>query len=175
VTSSFSSFDDFFKSLQSFVGGSKNIIVHDSDSLHPCRGNLPRVDQTLWRLPVLACEVRRGLTTLQRWTTVTFEGFRDTFVRNEETDNKRKYVDALIVSKDKVPFMGRRGFVGIGQKGVREGDIVCVIYGSAFPLVLRRVSDEVDSFTLVGEAFVEGVMDGEAMGMGLSSLRFSLR
>ena len=50
---------------------------------------------------------------------------------------------------------------------MREGNIVCAIYGSAFPVVLRRMSHEVGLFTLVGEAFVEGIMDGEAMGMEL--------
>jgi hypothetical protein len=43
------------------------------------------------------------------------------------------------------------------------GDILCVLYGSKYPHVLRKVPEKEDTYTLVGIAYVHGFMDGEAI------------
>ena len=51
------------------------------------------------------------------------------------------------------------GYVGQFPVDARKGDVVCVPLGSAVPFVVRRVRGE--SFTLVGECYVHGIMQGE--------------
>jgi hypothetical protein len=40
------------------------------------------------------------------------------------------------------------------------GDFVCVIFGCSVPVILRKVRDH---FRVVGEAYVHGLMDGQAV------------
>ena len=60
----------------------------------------------------------------------------------------------------------RRLFVSLDQRmglvpnAAREGDVICVLFGGQMPLVLRPKRE---FFELIGEAYVYGIMDGEAM------------
>ena len=46
----------------------------------------------------------------------------------------------------------------------QENDIICILYGCSVPVVLRKQEVEGESFwELVGECYVHGMMDGEAM------------
>ncbi|KAF5026693.1 hypothetical protein F66182_1217 [Fusarium sp. NRRL 66182] len=69
-------------------------------------------------------------------------------------------------------FVTRRGYVGIGSPTTRAGDSLWVLFGGNTPFVLGATSDdEVVSGSqvkgtrkvLVGEAYVHGFMDGEAV------------
>ncbi|OIW25710.1 HET-domain-containing protein [Coniochaeta ligniaria NRRL 30616] len=57
-------------------------------------------------------------------------------------------------------FRTSRGYLGLGPKVITDEDIVCVLFGSRVPYVLRRTGS---SYQLVGDAYVQGYMDGEAM------------
>lgn len=57
-------------------------------------------------------------------------------------------------------FVTRKGFVGLTAKHVRPDDVVAVLLGGQLPFILRQIEDH---FVLVGEAYVHGIMDGEAM------------
>jgi hypothetical protein len=70
------------------------------------------------------------------------------------------------------PFLSEKGYVGLAPKHALPGDKVCVILGAIVPYVLRRVGEE--GFELVGEAYVHGIMDGEAMDLGLEEEQFCL-
>lgn len=61
--------------------------------------------------------------------------------------------------------------MGIGPLGMQPGDVVCVLYGGAFPFVLREVNwgNWPGIYTLVGEVYCDGIMEGEALKMGLPS------
>lgn len=48
--------------------------------------------------------------------------------------------------------------------GTISGDLVAILLGAKTPYVLRRNSRR-DGFELVGECYVDGMMDGEMMGM----------
>ncbi|KAH6668539.1 heterokaryon incompatibility protein-domain-containing protein [Halenospora varia] len=52
--------------------------------------------------------------------------------------------------------------IGKGWKTMRENDIVCIVFGCDVPLVLRPVDDH---FELIGDCFVEGIMEGQAMAL----------
>lgn len=57
-------------------------------------------------------------------------------------------------------FRTRMGDVGIGPANARSGDIVCLFFGVAVPVVLRRCGEH---YRLINECFIDGVMYGEKM------------
>jgi hypothetical protein len=44
-----------------------------------------------------------------------------------------------------------------------EGDVICVLYGGTVPFMLRPKEKEMGGYYVVGEAYVDGIMDGEYM------------
>jgi hypothetical protein len=62
---------------------------------------------------------------------------------------------------------GRR--FGLGPLNARPGDFLCILHGSAFPVVLRKQSPSV--YMHVGVCFVSGLMRGEATEMVASGSR----
>lgn len=56
--------------------------------------------------------------------------------------------------------------VGIGPPGTELGDIVCILFGCSVPCILRACETDGDkqiNYKLIGEAFIYGRMDGEAV------------
>ena len=62
-------------------------------------------------------------------------------------------------------FLSCDGRVGLGPLAMQEGDVVCIIKNAKVPFVLRRVPST-ESYTLVGEAYVHGLMHGEHLVRG---------
>ena len=65
-------------------------------------------------------------------------------------------------SKNRKFARTKMGYYVLGPKVMEEGDIVCVLFGGKMPFCLRPWSDQ---YLLVGECYVHGFMDGEAMEM----------
>lgn len=59
-------------------------------------------------------------------------------------------------------FVTEKRYMGIGYKSMQPTDIVCVLFGSKTPFVLRPTSTP-NEYLLVGECYVYGLMDGETM------------
>ncbi|KAH8903461.1 HET-domain-containing protein [Coniochaeta sp. PMI_546] len=72
------------------------------------------------------------------------------------------------------PFFGQRGFIGLCSPKVKQGDVVCVMYGANVPLVLRPAGPLRGPYRLVGEAYCDTIMDGEALRIGLAEKTFQL-
>ena len=72
-------------------------------------------------------------------------------------------------------FVTEDGMQGMGYPGIQRGDLVCVIYGSETPQILRRVDGDADErYILVGACNVDGLMHGEGLEMGLTEQEFIL-
>jgi hypothetical protein len=56
-----------------------------------------------------------------------------------------------------------KGFISMVPDLSEDGDNLCVLYGSKFPHVLRKVPGKEDTYKLVGIAYIHGFMDGEAI------------
>ncbi|KAF4625441.1 hypothetical protein G7Y89_g12730 [Cudoniella acicularis] len=69
-------------------------------------------------------------------------------------------------------FRTSKGRFGWGPDQMRDGDVVCIFDGAAVPLVLRPVL--AGQFEVVGDAYVHGIMDGEAMKLGLEAKEICL-
>lgn len=71
--------------------------------------------------------------------------------------------------KNRALFVTKLGYIGLGPWNAEVGDSVCVLYGGATPFLLRKAIDS-DTFTLVGECYVYGIMNGEALGADKETL-----
>ena len=59
-----------------------------------------------------------------------------------------------------------KGYLASVPKQCRQGDFITILYGWNTPFLLRRVSE---GYQIVGECYVFGMMDGEAMTRGLGA------
>jgi len=57
-------------------------------------------------------------------------------------------------------FVTKTGYQGLGPSQIQPGDFVFVAFGGSCPYVLREV---IGGYRLVGECYVHGLMDGEAI------------
>ena len=76
-------------------------------------------------------------------------------------------------------FISKEGFMGLAPAGAKAGDKVCILLGGRKPFVLREeVIDYADSkggtepfHQLLGNAYVSGLMRGEAFQHGSGKTR----
>jgi hypothetical protein len=61
----------------------------------------------------------------------------------------------------RLPFITTKGNLVLSSEFVRRGDLVTLMRGAQVPFILRRQTD--DKYQLISEAYVDGIMDGEAM------------
>lgn len=64
-------------------------------------------------------------------------------------------------------------YLGWIPASASTNDIICIFKGGPVPYVLRPVDD--DHYILIGECCVHGIMDGEAMNMGLTEQKFNIQ
>ncbi|KAK0109687.1 hypothetical protein ONS95_002366 [Cadophora gregata] len=57
-------------------------------------------------------------------------------------------------------FITRQGYLGLGPKGIRPEDTVCILFGGDTPYILRKKDT---CWKFVGECYVYGLMKGEAV------------
>ncbi|KAF4427476.1 Heterokaryon incompatibility 6 OR allele [Fusarium acutatum] len=78
-------------------------------------------------------------------------------------ETKHNYRESMRKMQGKRPFLTKPGYLGMGPAEAKAGDVVVVFCGGRIPFVLRPVegSSEFGMFSYVGEAYCDGVMDGE--------------
>lgn len=81
------------------------------------------------------------------------------FKRVERVVWNRRLFQAEAIKNFKGPFLG------LAANEAKVGDIVCILLGCTVPVVLTKVETGrvSDLYQLVGEAYVHGIMDGEAV------------
>jgi hypothetical protein len=72
--------------------------------------------------------------------------------------------DFMRISPRRSPFVTGKGHLGLSSRYVKKEDIVAVIGGAQVPFILRR--RERGDYTIVSEAYVDGIMGGEAADNG---------
>lgn len=97
-------------------------------------------------------------------------------INQQVLDHLRVYQyqgDVSYRCKERMPFITTKGHLGLGPKDIKQGDAIAILAGADVPFVLRPVSTE--QFEVVGEAYVDGIMDGEAVLTATGGMRlFSL-
>lgn len=84
------------------------------------------------------------------------DGFEHTMLPYEQN----WYRECLRRLPPRRPMLTTTGFVGLAPEHVEPGDQVFVLLGGTTPFVLRRM-DGGNRYTLVGDAYVHGIMYGE--------------
>ncbi|KAK4172944.1 heterokaryon incompatibility protein-domain-containing protein [Triangularia setosa] len=137
-----------------------------------------RVPDTLWRL-LVADRMPEGGRPPQWYKRACLHGLVDQKVSDDAgnihtaTLNPRKIGELTMRYFKRVESVvwQRRimelenGFFGLGPEGGQVGHVVCILYGCSVPVLLKKVEDPrvEELYEVVGETYVHGVMDGEAM------------
>jgi hypothetical protein len=69
---------------------------------------------------------------------------------------------AYIFANRRTFVLSHNGYIGLAPSLTSTGDLICVLYGCHAPVILRP-SDGSQHYTLIGDAYVHGLMDGEAL------------
>jgi hypothetical protein len=82
----------------------------------------------------------------------------------EFQNNARKFVDGFSrFYNNRRVFGSEAGGLGWRPDPMRGGDVVCVLNGMDMPFVVRKLGE---AFVVIGNVYVHGIMDGEAMDAG---------
>ena len=82
-------------------------------------------------------------------------------ILGQHYENFHWFENALVnVADDRRFFTTVSGYMGLGPPGMRTGDKICIFLGVEVPWVVRRDGEK---YTLVGECYVHGIMDGEVI------------
>jgi hypothetical protein len=71
-----------------------------------------------------------------------------------------RYRNCASDMKGRRPFLTKQGYVGVGPEFMKTEDVVVIFLGLDVPMVLRP-SGQDGKYILLGDAYCDGVMDGE--------------
>jgi hypothetical protein len=93
------------------------------------------------------------------------------------TQNTERYAElANKTLEGRVFFILANGYFGVGPDGMEEGDTVAIFRGCKTPFILRQARGKKESmWRILGDAYVHGIMRGEAVRMdGVGDRNFLL-
>lgn len=67
---------------------------------------------------------------------------------------------------DRLLFVTKRGFLGSANMSIREGDAIFVLSGVDRPMILRPQGTDPNSWTILGPAYIDGMMEGQLWDPG---------
>jgi hypothetical protein len=67
-----------------------------------------------------------------------------------------------LVCEGRTFLLTRNGYYGIGPYIAKPGDVCSVLFGATVPFILPK-ADATEHYQLVGEAYLHGLMRGEAV------------
>lgn len=86
---------------------------------------------------------------------------KDRVVRDKIANECQLGMEIIGKSLGRLPFVTQKGHLGLSSERVMRSDMIAIISGSQVPFVLRpRNAGE---FSVVSEAYVDGIMDGETV------------
>ncbi|KAI0098924.1 hypothetical protein GGR51DRAFT_565335 [Nemania sp. FL0031] len=87
--------------------------------------------------------------------------FQNHAVNSSDRNLRNDFCTSLAVWMQKRQLVGsRKGFPVLAPQASKPGDLLCWLLGCPVPVVLRAVSDRTNSYQLIGEAYVDGMMEG---------------
>ena len=79
-------------------------------------------------------------------------------------DREKFWLDMRLVCEGRSFLFTRKGYYVLGPCIAKPGDVCCVLFGATVPFILRKV-DEAPHYKLIGEAYIYGLMRGEAVNL----------
>lgn len=126
--------------------------------------------------PEFALEYRSWRRTLEQYQALGFDMTAPDWRNSVDEDARKRAVDwavqalredggkayggVMVEMAQKRLYLTRKGYMGMGPSDMEPGDVVVVFPGARIPFVLRPTAEE-DTFTYVGGAYCDGIMDGE--------------
>ncbi|KAH6645585.1 heterokaryon incompatibility protein-domain-containing protein [Truncatella angustata] len=89
------------------------------------------------------------------------------------------YSDFMFRNAGRKLYMTEDGYVGVGPENMKEGDFVVILHGATVPYVLspevpfRSAKDMIWAY--IGEAYCDGVMEGQLLQTERESVVFSIQ
>ena len=121
-------------------------------------------------LHTLTVDVMRGMGTILHrdhamdWS---YEDRRSATLSGDENYKRRQvHVSMRNATFGRRLFWAEEGYMGLGPAAAKVGDKICVFHGGQVLYVLRARNENEHEF--VGECYVHGLMDGEAVAMKMS-------
>jgi hypothetical protein len=68
---------------------------------------------------------------------------------------------AMLSLEQRALITTETGYLGLAPTAVRQGDVVAILFGCRFPMVLRPYLD--DMYQVIGECYIHELMDGEIL------------
>ena len=135
----------------------------------------------LWRLPIADKNQAGGRTGPEdkapvHYDLLTGEASSVLELSSDPQTRGKEIVDKTLEYRrrwylyDRRPFITNEGHPGLTLSDVKQGDRLCVLAGASVPFVIRP--QEGEKFSLVGEAYVYGLMDAEAVREDSPTLRY---
>ena len=127
--------------------------------------------RAVWRTAVADQEVRRGIgkpRLSEEKVRFVHESLKDIDVNLLDAQRFTcaglgDYCEQLrVIAQGRRLLLASGIYLGLGPRETEPGDLVFIILGADTPYILRR-SGQDQTLQLVGEAYIHGVMDGEAM------------
>lgn len=161
-----------FRTLQGIV---KMAIERGEDGDHGSEKALATIRHTL----CMDCKQTAGVYsrlqgeddegTLRTWWDSAFKPSAPPRENTAADEGRPIETTVWIASLERSFIFTERGHMGLAPDWCRPGDAIAIMGGGAVPMVLRPVSemasqgDDTPVFEVVGEAYVRGVMDGQAL------------
>jgi hypothetical protein len=115
-------------------------------------------------------ERRRSRIRRLRGEFLTTEGSLPGSHHRPESDVFTNLYESLIgMMENQTFFITKTGYIGIGPPQTTAGDQVWIFNGGNVPFMMRKVGKtggEGPQLALIGDVYVHGIMDGEAIGSG---------
>jgi len=123
--------------------------------------------------PNLTFTYRRSTRRMRRqlWDSLFSAAHSESGLETGTLNLPTSHVDILFRHNGRRPFITSGDHLGLGPAKLQSGDLVVIAYGSEVPLILRP---ENGHYKFVGEAYVDGIMDGQALAMGLEERTFDI-
>ncbi|KAI0448769.1 heterokaryon incompatibility protein-domain-containing protein [Xylaria acuta] len=132
------------------------------DKVSDNQGNIHPVTHTNRRISELTSKYFKRVESVV-WNRRVFELKLDKKLQGEE---RLEIEDARRNFEDRDEQEPPDPIYGLAPQGCKVSDIVCILFGCSVPVILSRDRGQIRSlYKVVGEAYVHGMMDGEAMEM----------
>jgi hypothetical protein len=125
----------------------------------------------IWRITELAdpnydfMHLNRNPGVKVNWDFLTGKhqnGKKSLYTAGEEAEFHERFYE---VCKGRKFFSTGRGMLGIGPNRTQGGDLIMIFCGAKTPFIVRRLQPTGNgprSYQIIGEAYVHGIMEGEA-------------
>lgn len=119
-------------------------------------------EEAYWRVPIADQLLAVNLASFERAASEAGDGWEG-LVSGWPGPYEALYLGSVQNIRRTTVVSTLKGTLGLTSRAAQIGDFVVIVPGLGAPLVMRHVTDKNSYWQIVGEAFVYGMMDGEAI------------